>query len=401
MRAANLCIICKGGRNLCGNSPCPLLPRFKVKPEIEQKVSKEFFGPSYNVFVGRMGYPNIGLGPLAAIEEKPYMDFPAGWFGMDYSKIIELRSLLLRSKERENIFSRSRFIGDVQLLAMSEKPADTEMLFRKKPSFRVSFSDMLQPMGPTAPLEKLKIVDNVRVEQKVERIVSDELKAYDAIYELYKGGVDIYKIMTLLSSGVLGLEQNRKIVPTRWSITSVQSMVADRLIDEIKQYPQINEYRVYSSEFLDNRFVILLMPGNWEFENFEAWAPGSFWASRLKETEILEEYEPFKGRTKYAEKQGGGFYSSRCGVAEGLHNLKRQAKVVVFREVYEGYVIPVGCWQILENVRNAFKQQYFKFSIKEEALRYIASKLRVPIKNYLVQSVILRQKRLQEFTGNT
>ena len=184
MRTANLCIICKGGRNLCGNSPCPLLPRFRVKPEIEKKVSKQFFGPSYNIFVGRTGYPNVSIGPLAAIEKRPDLDSPAGWFGMDYSKIIELRSLLLRSKEKENVFSKSKFAEDIQLLALSEKPADVEMLFRKKPVYNVSFSDIVQPMGPTALLERMKVTENVKVRQAVWKIVSDDLRAVETAYLL-------------------------------------------------------------------------------------------------------------------------------------------------------------------------------------------------------------------------
>jgi hypothetical protein len=46
-----MCVVCKGGRALCGNAICPLLARFRIEPKIEQSVSKEFFGPSMNVFV--------------------------------------------------------------------------------------------------------------------------------------------------------------------------------------------------------------------------------------------------------------------------------------------------------------------------------------------------------------
>jgi hypothetical protein len=70
---------------------------------------------------------------------------------------------------------------------------------------------------------------------------------------------------------------------------------------------------------------------------------------------------------------------------------------VVFREIHEGYTIPVGCWQILENVRNAVKKPYRKFDKKEEALKYINTKLRLPIKEFTKKSKILRQKRIGDF----
>jgi hypothetical protein len=395
---ANLCIMCKGSRALCGRERCPLFARFRVEPKIEKNVSKDFFGPSMNVFVGRIGYPRVSIGPLTAIELKTRLDEPGSWFGMDYGDIIELQSLLLRSKLRQDIHSRSRFVEETQELALASKPTDVEMRFRKKPVYRMSFSDVYQPMGPSASLEKMRITENPKISWRVEKIVRDEIRANEAGVMLYQKGLDVYKISTILSSGVLGLEKNRKLVPTRWSITSVHDMIANRLIREIKEYHSINEYRVYSSQYLDNHFEILLMPGNWEFENFEAWTPGSMWSFKLKKTEILEEYEPFKGRAKYADLQGGGFYSSRLGCCELLKNIRKQARVVLFREIYEGYSIPVGCWQILENIRNASRQPFKRFSTKEEALNYIDSNLRIPIKEYLKQSRVLSQRRLVDFS---
>lgn len=394
--SARLCLICKGGRNLCGHPVCPLLPRFRIEPRM-QKVSKEFFGPSYSVFVGRQGYPNVNIGPLAAIEERPDLDRPGAWFGRDYSDIIELRSLLLRSKQRESVKSRSRFVQESQELVLASRPTDVEMSFKKKPVYRVSFSDVVQPMGPSAPLEKLRIAENPHVPRRVDRIVSDELKANQAGFQLYEGGLDVYKVSTILSSGVLGLKENKKLVPTRWGITGTDDMVAKELMGQVRVYPSVNEYLVFESRYLDNHFVILMMPGSWEFENFEAWAPGSMWSQNLKQTEILEEYEPFSGRTKYAELEGGGYYASRIACVEKLRDMKRQARVVVFREIYEGYVIPLGVWVVRETARSAYRKKPVVFPAKEEALKYINSRLRVPVSEYKKQSRILRQKRLSDF----
>ncbi len=397
VRPINLCIICKGGRNLCGNRVCPLMPRIRAAPDIQKRVGQDFFGPSYNVFIGRMGYPRVNVGPMAAIEEKPNLDSPREWLGMDYQKIVELRSLLIRSKQREGIFSRSRFVGEVQELAMASKPTDVEMRFKKRPVYRVSFSDVVQPMGPSAPLEKLTITENPRIPRRVDSIVSDELKAAEACYELYRKGTDVYKITTIFSSGALGLEQNKKLVPTRWSITGLDDIIAKELMKGIRGFPSVNEYLVFESRYLDNHFVILLMPGSWEFENFEAWAPGSTWSFNLKKTEILEEYEPFRGRTKYADKEGGGYYASRIACTEKLHQMRRQARVVVFREVYEGYVIPLGVFVVRETARKAYLKKPRKFATREEALKYCNSMLRVPVEEYMKQSVILKQKRLEDF----
>ncbi|MBL7206439.1 MAG: hypothetical protein ISS36_02470 [Candidatus Aenigmarchaeota archaeon] len=388
--------MCKGGRALCGNNPCPLIPRFKMAPEIKKKISEDFFGPSYNLFVGRFGYPNVSLGPMAAIEERPNMDNPEKWLGLKYSEIIEIRSLLLRSRRQENVKSDSRYILEAQELALASKPTDIEVLFKNKPSYNVSFSDVTQPMGPSGTLKKLRIAENPKIPQKLEKIVSDDLKANEAANILYQKGTDVYKLSTILSSGVLGLEKNKKIVPTHWSITGIDDLIAKDLMKKIREYPSINNYIVFESKYLDNHFVILMMPGNWEFENFEAWAPGSMWSRGLKKMEIVEEYEPFKGKTKYADQEGGGYYASRIACVEKLSKMKRQARVIVFREIYEGYNISLGVWVVRQTARSAYKKKK-EFSTLKEAMDYADSKLRISMNEYVSRSKLLKQRRLGDF----
>ncbi|MBS3074248.1 hypothetical protein J4447_02205 [Candidatus Pacearchaeota archaeon] len=383
-----LCIYCKGGRNLCKLGYCPLIARKK-----EIKIGEDFFGKSPSVFVGRFGYPDVFAGPTGMTEGGS--DNPAAWFGSNYSDIIESRSALLRTKKKQNIFSKERFALQLQEIALAAKPADTEMHFSKKPRIAMTFSDVMQPFGPTASIEKLRIAENVKIERSVEKIASDDLKASQAGNMLYEDGQDVYKITTILSSGALGMK--KKLVPTRWSITATDDMIFKSLIKRVKEYKIINGYLVFSSQYLDNHFEILLMPGSWQYEGFEAWSPGSYWTKGLKEIEIVEEYEPYEGRKAYAEKQAGGYYAARIGVAEGLCALRKQASAIIFREIYEGYTIPLGVWVVRETVRNAFKQKPLKFDSLEDALAHIGKKLRVPIGEYRKRSSILRQSRLDSF----
>ncbi len=395
---ARMCLVCKGSRALCGQVHCPLMARLRVGPKV-RNLPMDFFGPSTSVFVGRMGYPRVSAGPLAAVEYRESIDSPSEWFGMPYTELIEMRSMMLRAKVSQDIRSRSRYVLENQELALSDRPTDVELTFKSRPLYRVSFSDIVQPMGPSAALKSMRLAENPHIPRGIDCIVSDDLRASQAGIMLYQEGHDVYRISSILSSGVLGMKDSRKLVPTRWSIVAVQDMVAQDLIARIRECPQIDGFRVYSSEFLDNHFEILLMPGSWEFENFEAWAPGSMWTANLKGPEILEEYEPFGGRRKYAELQGGGYYASRLGVAEGLARMGRQAMVVVFREVYEGYTVPLGNWQILENVRNAFRQPFMKFDTRQEALEQIGSGLRLPVRDYIASSRMLRQRRLADFSA--
>ncbi|RLJ07327.1 MAG: hypothetical protein DRP12_02430 [Candidatus Aenigmatarchaeota archaeon] len=391
MRPANLCLYCRSGRYLCGHKPCPLLARLRIEGRVKQ-ISQDLFGPAPSIFIGRDGWPRVFSGPLAALSDRPDLDRPESWFGMGYHQIIELRSQLLRGKERTDVRNPKEELYEI---ALANRPPDVEIRLKKKPYYRFSFSDIYQPMGPTAPLESFRLAENPRVSSKAERIVGEGLKAGEALWQLYRLGIEVSRLSVILSAGALGLE--KRLVPTRWSITAVHQVLAGRLIRQIKLFRQVESFMLFSSEYLDNSFHILVMPGQWEFENFEAWAPGSLWARTAKKPEITCEYEPWQGRSSYAESQAGGYYASRLGVAEGLFRLKRQGRVVVFREISEGYIIPVGVWQVLENVRNAFRRGPERFSSLQEALEVLDRRLRLGLKPYLQKSRILGQRRLQEF----
>jgi len=391
-----LCILCKGSRNLCGLGRCPLMTKYRLEESIVPKLKKEYFAPATSVFVGHNNYPNVFAGPMQALEAVGPKS-ARGYFGQTYENIIRHRSSLLRSKFMHNVKYKSRFVREQQELAMAVRPIDTETYFKKKPFFDIKFSNIIQPQGPTGEILRQRVAENIRIKPIIEKVVNDDLRSVEQAGILYSKGEDVYKITTILSSGALGKALAKKMVPTRWSITAVDDLVGKQLIEHVKMLPQLNEYWVFESEYLANHFVILLMPGSWEFENFEAWAPGSTWGQDLMQPYFTGEHEAFTGRKGYAKTQAGGYYAARLGVLEGLNKLHRQAGAVSFREVSEGYVIPLGVWVVRETARSAFKGVAAKFDTRAEALAYVKSRLRLPFENYIKNSKILRQRKLGDW----
>lgn len=390
------CQICRDARPFCIHKSYPIPRPKEIEQRVKEKLKKEFFGPSCSVFVGHEGYPNVNIGPTACLEEKESMEDPSSWFGKSYQEIIELRSLVIRSKQNESIFSRNKFIQENQELALASRQPDIEIVFRSQPFYRFVLSEYLQPMGPSGTLEKLQITENTKIDRKVEYIVKDDLKAKEAAVLLYNNNQDVYKITAILSSGILGRQENKKLVPTRWSITATDDIIGNGLIGKIKTYREISDYFVFESSYMDNHFKILFMPGSWEFENFECWAPGSNWSAPTQ-SRIIEEYEPFGGRKTYASSQAGGYYATRLGVLEYLEKTKRQAKALVFREVGEGYSMPLGVWQVRENVRNAMKSKFVKFSSGKAAFSYLKNRLKMRFESYRKKSKILGRKTIENF----
>jgi len=394
-----LCLSCKGGRLLCGASSCPLLSRIQLRSPVEAKLSQEMFGPSPSIFVGWKDYPNVYVGPLTSLDpdKTTILDDPGSWYGLDFNDIVNLRSQLVRSKSRINVRDKNRFAEENREIALSVKPTEIEVRFKRKPSFGMSFSPISQPMGPSGELDALKVTESPKIPSKVDYVLSDDLRSVEQAKILYDSNFDVYYLTRALSSGAMGAMEKQRMVPTRWSITAVDDMIGKSLMESVREFPSISEFRIYSNTYLDNHFEILLMPGKWEFEQFEAWAPQTLWTMSYDEPVIAQESEGFHGRSEYAFNEGGGYYAGRLGVVEALYNMGRQARAVIFREIMEGYVMPVGVWEVRENVRRAMHNPYLKFSSLKEAFAHLNSKLRIPVSRYASRSEILRQRRLSDY----
>jgi hypothetical protein len=218
------------------------------------------------------------------------------------------------------------------------------------------------PMGPTGTTEKIRITENTKIHPKVDYVVSDtDLNATEAVseYLYFKGHVPESTIKRVFSAGLLGKKTKRRIVPTRWSITAVDDIISKALIKEIKKFPEINDYRIFETTYLDNHFKILLFPGKFTYEMNEVWAPNTLWNislsgdNRSLKPQIMTDFEFYKGRKNYASNITGAYYAARKEVCEYLYKIGRQARVLIFREVQGGYIVPLGVWVIRESIKDA------------------------------------------------
>lgn len=410
-RQNSLCVLCKGARNLCGKTRCPLLVKvnyyLKSVPLINSEDIDGASPPS--VFIGRIGYPNVYVGPLVPPihEDTSMFDLPEQWFGKSIDEIVGFRSLLVRGKHRVNVHGfeqAGKIVEHTRELALADSSVDLELNLAKKPRGNIFMDDNVQPFGPSALIRDLN-VGNSRFDHQVEKAYYDtDLKATQAVRELYSRGVLVSKIQKAFSVGAFGIEKGRRLVPTRWSITAVDDIISKALVEQVKNFPEINEYRVYESIYMDNVFEILMIPAAWSYESMEAWYPGTTWNPDGTSVIIYSDSEGNHGRTTYAQ-IGGCYYSARLATCEQLVRERRQATVVVLREARPGYIMPIGVWQVRENVRNAMRQKPFKFNTLSDSLKYISSRFEIPMEQWIIQGKLLRhalfQKRISDFFGKS
>jgi len=406
----SVCALCRGTKMLCGKTRCPVIVKYhsrdKVKPLIDTLRIGGASPPS--VFVGRIGYPKVAIGPMIppVMGDTSLIDTPENWLTRSLDDIVDFRSMLIRGKYMVDIYdveSSNKIVEYTRELALSKNSVFTEAIFEKKPKGRIAFYDEVQPHGPSAPLRKFDIT-NPKYEQHLEKAYYDtDLKSREAVLNLYKDGLQVSKIQRAFSVGAFGQKKLRKFVPTRWSITAVDSALGEALMEKTKTNPWINEFRIYHHNQFDNRWIVLMIPSEWQYELIEAWYPNTTWNPYGKGISIFNSYEFYKGRTTYAE-IGGCYYAARFAVNEVLTKERRQAGVVILREAHPGYIMPIGVWNVRESVREALKKPYQKFDTLDQALVRISGIMDIPLQRWIGNSAVLKnnlyQKRLEDFNEN-
>ncbi|MCX6661478.1 MAG: Nre family DNA repair protein [Euryarchaeota archaeon] len=405
--STSVCALCRGTKFLCGKNRCPVIVRYhakvKTKPLLDSLRLEGASPPS--VFIGRIGYPKVAIGPMIppVMGDTSEIDTPERWIHKTLDEIVDFRSQLVRGKftvDVTNVESPHRIVEFTRELALSKNAVFADAVFEKKPYGRIAFYDEVQPHGPSAPLRTLDIT-NPKYEQHIEKAYYDtDLKAKDAILDIYKNGVLVSKIQRAFSVGAFGIKKNRRFVPTRWSITAVDSTLGAELMKKTKTYPFINEVRAYYLNQFDNRWIILMMPSEWQYELIEAWYPNTTWNQYGTSISIFNSYEFYDGRTTYAE-IGGCYYAARLAVNELLSKERRQAGVVILREAHPGYIMPIGVWNVRESVRHALTQPHKKFDTVQESLVYVSKIMDIPIQRWIRNSAVLKnqlyQRRLEDF----
>jgi len=389
---------------MCGK-PCPILAKFKQF----NFQKNEFSGSSPpEIFVGRNNYPQVYTGILSPTEfgDTEEMSMPELWHEKNASiqDIINYRSKMIYSRFVSNVkrigWSDKNF-QVMQEVALASKPANMEFILKKKPDIKVNLSRETSIIGNPAPLKYAKFQENVKVDKKVDYIVNDtDAKSAVSIKELYKSGIKISSIIKLLSAGLLGLKKQRKLVPTRWSITAIDSNISLQLIEKIRYYPQLNEVLLFNSEYLGNHYEILMLPGEFSYELLEAKMPGSVW-NPGQELFMCQDYETWHGRKDYAHNCAGGYYVVRLAISEYLEKIKKQASVFVMRECKPEYYAPCGVGILRETTRKAMQNSPERLSSVNDALNSAQKRMKLPVSEFIEKSLLLKrinhQKRLSGF----
>ena len=191
------------------------------------------------------------------------LDYPEKWIGKSIEEIASFRSSLVRGVFRTDIHRPfGKYIESLQELAMANIPAESELVFEKTPFVNIeqkNFDIDSTPYGFVAPLKNFKTLSSISIDKRIENIFYDkDFNSTQSILKLYQNGVEISKINRIFSMGMIGLKNNRKLVPTRWSIAVITDIISTNLTKEIKNYPNLELYEVDRYHHIGNYYTLYL-----------------------------------------------------------------------------------------------------------------------------------------------
>jgi len=378
----------------------------KFKYRDFRNISKLNSNSPPSIFVGsKLKYPLVNVGILSPLEREDnawVYDDAKYWAENDFgiNDVLRLRDSLLNSRFQSNVHdsrTSKKFVEMAQEIAIASRPVDLEIELKNRLNMGRSKDRVLTTHGMRAGLKSAKITGNVKVHRKVDKVMNDEIKSSEGMEILYKNNFSEYTLSKILSVGVLGLKKNKKLVPTRWSITATDDTLGKLLLKKIRDFPAIEDSELFFGEFLGNQYLIMLFPDVWSYELFELYLPRSSW-NPSKEIKASTDSETYSGRKEYAFATAGGYYASRLPIIEYLNSIKRQASVLVIRLETPSYWAALGVWVVRESVRKALMNK-MKFSedkeMTESAKKIGNIKFNFDISEILKKSKLLNQIKTQ------
>ena len=345
-----------------------------------------------SVFVGSYNYPKVYVGPMVPPihGDTSLLDSPEKWVGKSLEEIVNFRLNLIRGIKKIPVNAiEGRYIENLQEVTMSSKPIDSDLEFHKSTS-SISIDGESAPFGPIGEIKSAKFSNSTTTKSIEKTFYDHDLKAKDAVLKLYNSGVDISRIQKCFSVGMLG--QERKLVPTKWSITATDDIISKSLTDEILDYNLIDSHKVFSYDHLGNYFSVVLFPHRWIFEMVEAWYSNGILG-------FGSDFEDARG-INHPPSIAGAYFAAKLAAVEYLSQNKIQSGVIILREIKPEYAIPVGVWQVREGLREAMKKTPIIAESFDDALALASHKMSISKSEWLSHADIrklMRQKTISDF----
>ncbi len=218
------------------------------------------------LFIETFKFPILTAGVLASPESSEWLsifDHPESWRGLERDAIFGMREKLFRfvlpvdSRKMEP----SKTVKVLQTLALSVSPIALEVQLDGMLAPELQPIRGLLPCGPVINVDSIEIAAEPEISNVAHRITQMDISASEAIWSLLNYDYTIDQIARLMSVGLLGHFNHRRMMPLRSAYKATMDSIISRSIIELADCHRAVESKIQMATLYGESFTVLSIPG--------------------------------------------------------------------------------------------------------------------------------------------
>ncbi|MFW9847210.1 MAG: hypothetical protein ACFFD6_10705 [Candidatus Thorarchaeota archaeon] len=345
------------------------------------------------IFMETSKFPIVNAGILASTRPSEWLsifDHPEAWRGLDRDAIISMRRQLYRfilPLDGRELTPRDA-VEVLQTLALAVSPVAVEVLSDDLPSPRLHINGGLLPSGPAVRASSFEIVSEPEISKVAKRITEKDIPASEAIWSLLDFDYTLDQVARLMSVGLLGRIENRRMVPLRSAYKATIDSYISRCVMELTDCPDAAESRLYMSSFFGDSFTILSVPGESRVDYLRMEKT----AKEVKRGVSLEDlrHTPTDSKTAvFADHARFSAYSA-------MNAERLTSHIIIFHFSRNARSNSLGPWISRAGVREALQSTPVLLENRGNAMAVLNSVLRPELGRWAADTPILERMGLKE-----
>jgi hypothetical protein len=324
------------------------------------------------IFVEAAKYPMMTAGILASTDAQEYLsifDHPESWCGLNRETILSMRRELYRFTVPINAraMKTSRFIEVLQKIALSVSPVAIEVETASLPSRGLYPLGGQLPASPPVEMQNAEIVSEPEISKVAENITQLDIPASESAWKLLDYDYSLDQVVRLMSVGLLGRTDSRRLVPTRGAYKAVIDGYINRSLIELSEKSLTPSYRIHSTELLDENFTILIQPGEPRVDYLRV-------ERTQKGLERGASYERVKSAVTDPKTSVFSDHA-RFSVYERMVKEEARSHVTIFHFARNNKNNILGPWVVRAGVKSALESNPIELDTRENSLMVLESLL--------------------------
>ena len=345
---------------------------------IQTRLDDSFRGRTVTAFsppgtmVEPLKYPIVRASVLAATQGSEFIsiyDHPESWRGLDSDAVLKMRAQLIRfgSQVDARSMEPSSLVKTLQTVALSVNPLGIRFEVNDMPQRSLSLLGGLLPTGPAVDARNATILNEPEISRVAEKITEQDIPAAESVWKLLDYEYTLDQVARLMSVGLLGMKDNRRLIPTKSAYKASIDAFVSRALMELIDRPLTSKFTLSTVELHGDVFTVFTQPGMprvdyLRIQRSEHGIERGFSFEGVKNVSIDPKTSIFADHARFAAYRN--FIEKRRGSQVTVFHMSRSQRSEI-----------LGPWRVRAGVNEALEADTLELDSRENAIAVLQSLL--------------------------